>query len=400
MKTTNPRGSIFLLTIVLVIPLMLVLAGVAVDVAMLFATRSELHRAMDAAALAGAGKLGFDSSYFTGARQFAHDYAASNKFFQTRTISLDQNISNDPGGDIVLGIWDGTAQSFTPSLDGTLVNAVQCRTTQSIPTYFLNMVRLTSLSTSAESIAIAPAPAMPPVIQCPFPIAVCDPGAGACGQALIFQQPSVNTSGWIKGICGENNIRKEIDNAAAPGGNCSCPETSSVDVDMQNGENNGAYKEIADCRPSGCSGLFVDYYTSDVAKNITHQVCSEPQPDGSCPPDKIVYNGPGWQIYIPVIQCDGGPINGWHQVNKYSRFTVTEVWSYDKCAVINATVTNGKKGPWPKACGGAGDAPGITDPPGNKWIMYGYFECTSWYAPPSPVVTPPLSISTVLKLVR
>jgi len=67
----KPRGSILLFTIALVIPLVLIVAGIAVDVSMLYAVRSELHRSMDAAALAGAGHLGVDATAFPAARAAA-----------------------------------------------------------------------------------------------------------------------------------------------------------------------------------------------------------------------------------------------------------------------------------------------------------------------------------------
>ena len=374
MNTKNPKGTVIGYVLVAMI-ILLAFGGIAVDLAALFTARTELHRTTDAAALAGAGKLGFNDSVFPAVRDAAVLYANNNP---TRfgTVTLDPNDANDATGDIVLGVWDGSARTFTPSLDGTVVNAVQCRASQVVPTWWIRVLGLTSLNMSAESIAISPAPSSPPAEYCPFPIGVCSPGGGSvpCGQAkLIFQQPAVNTAGWIKGLCG-NNVKQAIQAAAGPSGACPCPGGaaggSTGDMDpVQNGQNNGAFKEIADCTGhSACRGDFVDQYNASSVITI----CSKPASDGSCAPESVVYNGKGWLIHVPIIKCDPGqPINQPHEIVSYARYIVTQVLSYDRCAV-----TNTWPGPWTTAC---------QTPPGNKWIMYGYFDCGNWDAGPSPV---------------
>src|SRR5574341_2373010 len=187
MEAKMPRGNILLTTIVFVIPILLIIAGLAVDVADLFAVRSELHRSTDAAALAGAGALRFDSSVFPAARTNAVNYGGYNPY-DYGPITLDRNDANAAGGDVVLGIWNGATGTFfvPPCISGsgcvdangwpyeTMINAVKCRTTQSLPTYFLRMVGLTGLTTSAESIAVSVAPSNPPPGVCPFPIGVSE----------------------------------------------------------------------------------------------------------------------------------------------------------------------------------------------------------------------------------
>ena len=68
----DQRGNVLLFTIGLLI-LMLVMGGVAVDLAYYGVVDNELQRATDAAALAGAGKLGFDDTVFPTVRTFAQN---------------------------------------------------------------------------------------------------------------------------------------------------------------------------------------------------------------------------------------------------------------------------------------------------------------------------------------
>src|SRR5262245_19416150 len=94
-------GSVLLFVTVLVVPLMIIIGGLAMDMAYYGAVDDELQRSMDAAALAGAGKLGFDSSAFPTVRSFAQTYASANPF-KKGSISLNLNTANDPAGNIVL----------------------------------------------------------------------------------------------------------------------------------------------------------------------------------------------------------------------------------------------------------------------------------------------------------
>jgi len=70
----NERGSVLLFTFTLLV-FLLVMGGFAMDFAFQAAARTELQRSIDAAALAGAGKLGFDDTVFPTARANARDYA-------------------------------------------------------------------------------------------------------------------------------------------------------------------------------------------------------------------------------------------------------------------------------------------------------------------------------------
>jgi hypothetical protein len=62
-RLNNERGNVLLFTFTLLV-FLLVMGGFAIDFAYQVAARTELQRTIDAAALAGAGKLGFDDTVF------------------------------------------------------------------------------------------------------------------------------------------------------------------------------------------------------------------------------------------------------------------------------------------------------------------------------------------------
>ena len=64
----DEKGSMLLFTTALVVPLMIIFGGLALDLAHVGTVDDELQRSLDAAALAGAGQLRFDSSVFPAAR--------------------------------------------------------------------------------------------------------------------------------------------------------------------------------------------------------------------------------------------------------------------------------------------------------------------------------------------
>jgi Flp pilus assembly protein TadG len=157
----DEKGNVLLFTTAMMV-FLLVMAGIAIDLGYLALVDNEVQRAMDAAALAGAGNLGFDDSVFPAVRLAAQTYARRNAF-HNGTINLDLNTANDANGDIVLGVWDPTkSPKFQPSTDGTAVNAVRCHYQTSIPTSFLRLLGFSTLGVSAQAIAIANPPATPP----------------------------------------------------------------------------------------------------------------------------------------------------------------------------------------------------------------------------------------------
>jgi len=173
------RGSITLFVLALM-PFLLVFAGLAVDLAIFMTTQGEVQRSVEASALAGAGMLGFDGTAFPDVRQAAHDYSVFNGL---HLAGAGQSSELSPG-DITLGIWDpakpagvGVGNRFEPSEDAKVVNAVLCQKQVQVPTAFLRLAGMDSLTVSALSVATSTPPREPapgePVLPvgisgCPF----------------------------------------------------------------------------------------------------------------------------------------------------------------------------------------------------------------------------------------
>ena len=111
----DQRGTVWILTLILLLGL-LAAGGLAIDTMHAVAVRNELQKSMDAAALAGAGNLGFSASLFPTARLASQTYAGLNPY-SGGTITLGLNTGNATNGDIVLGLYKAADGSFTPTLD-------------------------------------------------------------------------------------------------------------------------------------------------------------------------------------------------------------------------------------------------------------------------------------------
>jgi Flp pilus assembly protein TadG len=94
------------------------LAGIAVDSALVSSAGQELQNAADGAALNAARYLESDAGgdlSFSATRSAAMSVALANEA-ANETIKLDANTSNAANGDIVVGHWDPVSRTFTPSL--------------------------------------------------------------------------------------------------------------------------------------------------------------------------------------------------------------------------------------------------------------------------------------------
>jgi len=388
MNVRKPRGVILLLTIVLVIPFMLVMAGLAVDVASLVATRTELHRATDAAALAGAGKLGFDDTVFPAARANAVTFAAQNPARYGQVV-LDPNVSNNPAGDVVLGIWN--AGAFTPSVDGTVVNAVLCRTRLNTPTSFLRLIGLTTMAMSAQSVAVSNPPNSPPACVFPIGVTTCQfvgpQGFSSlgCGTAVTFAtssgnvpgtQAGTNTGAWVD-LTGGNPTAPGLRQAIADAANGTC-NSNPVAGDTI-GANNGMIQSVVDL----FEGHFIQKYNASLTSPIS--IYGPRVGDQSAP---LVYQGGGWEVYLPLIQtaCPPRDINQSYTIQTFSKFVFTQVINHGTCVVNNPVDTN--------------SAPlcSLRDP--SLRAIFGYFDCSHLDSQPTSVPTPRAALATRLRLVQ
>jgi hypothetical protein len=406
----DQRGTAVLLALGFMI-FLLAMVGFAVDISYQMAAIGELERSMEAAALAGAARLGFNDTVFPTVRDTARQYGQLNPHHNPpfgNLINLDLNSGNAPDGNIVLGVWQNN--NFNPSLDGTVVNAVRCQFASQVQTSFLRVLGISTLPISASAIALANPPLNPPPQTCMFPLGLssCFFGGATslgCGSTVTFTSSSdqsavgANTAAWVgmfptcptsDGRPCDSNINanetsQAVDQAANPGaGGC-----SSV---LQNGDsvatNNGMQASVFN---QHVIPAFVNKYNSSSTLTVL-------KADGS-----VAYEGRGWEVFVPVIDtgptCPPGAVNGSKQIVGFTRFVITQVRNNNgECAVANHYAGN----PWDPKCytnknGTATDlSPGDT---GSRGI-YGYYDCTYYPSNPTPEPVPRTALATRLRLVK
>ena len=397
----DQQGSVLLFTTVTLV-LLLVFGGIAIDLTYFGSVRRELQRSMDAASLAGAGNLGFDDTAFPAARVAAQDYAAFNGYSDPAAgvISLNQNTANDPNGQIVLGIWDGG--SFTPSLDGSQVNAVRCQFATTIPTSFLRLLGRNTLPVSARAIAVSNPPLNPEPGTCVFPIALSDClfkdagpySSNGCGQPATFisssgkdpdEKAGTNTAAWAN-LCGTSTpsvpVTSAAINAAASVDTCGAPcESGMPEQGDPIGTSNGMQQVVFDLLETKFKEKFNSsetYTVKDKYGNITYN------------------EGHGWKVFVPVIktECPPKEINGEHIIDGWTEMVITQVINHGYCAVSN----DKDKNSWPLC-------PPPLNPIGepivpNRRAVFGYYNCTLVKSVASREPGPRSALGTKLRLVR
>jgi Putative Flp pilus-assembly TadE/G-like len=396
-RLRNERGSVLLFTFTLLV-FLLVMGGFAMDFAFQAAARTELQRSVDAAALAGAGKLGFDDTVFGTARAFARDYGIRNPI-RTGTVTLDLNPSNNAAGNIVLGIWN--AGAFSPSLAGNQVNAVRCQTQTTIPTSFLRLLGINSLPIAGSAIAVSNPPMLPGCGTPILPIAVTpcafyDGATGqfnnsnGCGTGLTWissnricdnspsSSQSCNSAAWAS-LDGTNwtngQHQAAITNAGLAEPACNATAPAGTNTYLDNGMVQPTFNLLRD--------TFVAERTStlpggDIMKMV----------DGS---PVVAYQGSwgGWEVGVMMAAsaCPPGPLNGERQILNYSKFVVTQIFDQNAGCVISPNMD-------PQAAAYCG----TRDP--SLRAVFGYFRCDSLGQVATLDPVPRSALATKLRLVR
>ena len=418
----SQRGQIILFVMLSLVFLLVIAGTLGSDAARLVSDKGEMQAALDASALAGAGKLGFDDTVFPTARDFAVSFATKSQN-RAGVITLQRNDANDPAafntasppyGDVLLGIWDpskpdglGPGLRFEPSLDGSQVNAVMCRYKRQIPASFLSLWGLFNMTVASSAVATANPPSTVPPDACLFPIGVGDcpferfgggtSGSLGCGAAITFitsstkeddpgagclAPPCTNTAAWVSldpsANPTPNNLIDQI-NAAKNGACSGSPLKTGDDIESSN----GMVQPVMNAVESAFKTKF--------AESETHTVKDS---DGN-----VTYEGPGWKVYIPVIdtECPAGPISGSQKIVGWTTFVMTQVIDKGKCAVANHSANN----PWDAI----GDTPNClgTNPPANAGALravFGYYSCEIIPTNPNPLPGPTSALATKLRLVR
>jgi hypothetical protein len=395
----NERGNVLLFTFTLLV-LVLVMGGFAIDFAFQAAARTELQRSIDAAALAGAGKLGFDDTVFPTARSFARDYGIRNPI-RTGTVTLDLNPANNAAGDIVLGIWN--AGTFTPSLAGNQVNAVRCQIQTTIPTSFLRLLNIPTLPLAASAVAVSNPPALPGCGTPILPIAVTpcafyDAGTGAfnnsngCGSGLTWisssqicdnsagSSQSCNSAAWasLDGTNWTNNQHQNaITTAAGEPPYCNATAPAGTNTYLDGGMVQPTFNLLRD--------TFVAERTPTLAGgDIMKMVNGSPV---------LAYSasGGGWEVGVMMVSTTctpgPGPLNGPRQITHYTKFVVTQIYDQNNGCVIS-----------PNADPQAAAYCGTSDP--SLRAVFGYFRCDTLGQVATLDPVPRSALATKLRLVK
>lgn len=138
------RGAVVILVALMLVVLM-AMVSFAIDVGYVANVQTQLQRAADSAALAGAAEM--NRNGISAARTRAQQIGQLNSSSGT-TITI-------PDGNVEFGVWDLTARTFTPSAAGQGGNAVRVTITQSPNLFFARAMGFNSTQITGQAIAIA-----------------------------------------------------------------------------------------------------------------------------------------------------------------------------------------------------------------------------------------------------
>jgi Flp pilus assembly protein TadG len=115
------KGGSAALVLLVVLTVLFAVAALAVDLGYAHLVQAQLQVGADSAALAGVRALNRTTRGMVNARAAAVELAGLNDAGGA-AVHVDPNTANAAGGDVVLGMWNGT--TFTPSSDPTKVDSV------------------------------------------------------------------------------------------------------------------------------------------------------------------------------------------------------------------------------------------------------------------------------------
>lgn len=377
-KYYKNRKGITLVLMAFILAVLLMLAGLAIDIAYMYYVKNQLQVAADAAALAGAAKLdGTDSTDQEDAREKAWEFACKNTAGGS-SVYLVKGNNNQPcnqtpdytelnlansdtiNDDIVVGYWDGSNFSTTiPS--GQIANAVRVRArrTEGSPSgparVFIGQIfRIinadwTFMSARASAIAsrpprangsiaictrtcdeLSPSPSSPITLYwSPYPSEI-DPGnQGIAWTVFSETSQSTPTADLVEYFCGKEK------------------NACDLTVYSSNGYNSSAARQFR------CA-FKNPLYDSD------NKTCA----DGKC--DSNLDTVASWSVLVPVFApggCPPGAQPSPYLIVRYAKMRITEVYA------------SGGGGTNRCACG-AYDAPAMTGSTPNAIIIDG-LQCVA-----------------------
>ncbi|HEV2387656.1 MAG TPA: pilus assembly protein TadG-related protein [Candidatus Acidoferrales bacterium] len=220
----NREAGVTIVFIGLGLVMLLAVAGLAIDLATLYVARSEAQRAADAAALAGAEEF-VTTSYSNGLMTAAQVQMLA---AQQATQIGNNNLIIGRSPDLDAGNFSGTCPPSATGSGGcfNFINTSDPRITvvvqKAMPTYFMKVVGVTTVSVSATATAEAytPSGSTPPVTtQClkPWLLPNCDPDHPVAQGDPEANQNCKFTSGPYSGQYAENFVDPNTNTLAKPG---------------------------------------------------------------------------------------------------------------------------------------------------------------------------------------
>jgi hypothetical protein len=176
--------------------------AVAIDLGYARYVQQQLDYAAQAGAHAGVIQLDGTTAGVSAAHGMAATVAGKNNA-AGMPVTLEENDGNDPSGDVVTGVWNGSA--FTPSLNAATVNAVQVRTHISELGLFVAPAALgrRTMPVSAAAVMMRPGPGTY-ATDCFIPLAIplCLLGlhglSGLESVTLQLNPPGVDNVAWAR----------------------------------------------------------------------------------------------------------------------------------------------------------------------------------------------------------
>lgn len=410
-RLREERGNV-LATVVFMLGIMFAFSGIAIDLGRVFATKSELQRALDAGSLAGAAELRFNGTVFPVATSKAESWSNRNHFTGG---TPDVSWSSDNTGDVKLGVWsnsswapwDGTATGSTQSAD--YVNAVRCTYSVEVPTAFLGLIGWPTLRVSAMSTAWS-APPMSPGINptAPFGLPPCSfisGGSQGCGSLIAVDAAAGAGNAVWSNInpsdtnADANTLNSQLTAAAnwTPGTPPPSNLVAGADLSINTGavtsvmDNLAAWNHAQQRCPNSSSCYFPIKYAASSPITVTNNQGSP------------TYTGKGWKVVVPILDlpCGGGniPSNVEYRISTFAWFLIVQVINSGYCTVNNPNGVNGSA-PWIPLCQDNGGTAVTRDETLNR--VYGVYMCDvidSGGVTSGPPV-PRAAVGTTMKLVQ
>lgn len=323
-KYSKNKKGITIVWGALLLAVLLMFGGMAIDLAYMYYTKNQLQVAADSAALAGAANL-YDKNGFPTfdlAKNTAKDFALKNSAAGSPVVlALDGTDSLSDSNDITVGNWDPTlTPRYLAGTSRTPVNAIEvmARRTANSPggpvgvfigrIFKIIGVNWSLMNARASAIACKPPRASSYFSVCTDACTGCTYPSGTC----TLTPPRQITKGpCIAGSCDSNACWTSLlSQATGPGislNDLLCTTTPYVDVCAHN------------------------IYTTMGEVTITQRNLAADMYDPTFDPgDKVIVSGTvqSWTVIIPVTNsCPCGTGGGWdpHSAYGYARIRIIAV---------------------------------------------------------------------------